>query len=320
MLGFVGTRQTSASFNIKDQRRRVFDVARFYNSQVRYFGVQVSQYSTELSTNDAGLMYDSDVEDDEEDQEESPESENEPSRSYLLHKALFKAVEIALKNLNKKTTSLQRELEKAQSLEETMWRANLIVSNLYQLPQGTTSIEVEDWENDGKIVELVLNTKEYSSAQEESDALFALARKMKRGSKVVGDLLKESLDAEEYLKDGLVSLTGFATLPEDVSFDYIVEKVEIDEGELVLIQEKLERTSKKTGFRSPNLESLLNNQGNEPNGRMMQNKKIQKETRYKPNPRELISPNGHRGKCYFWFEHSAHFRAYAQFLTVDTTH
>jgi predicted ribosome quality control (RQC) complex YloA/Tae2 family protein len=244
-------------------------------------------------------MYDSDADEDGEEMEEPLVPESEQSRSHLLHKALFESVQSAMINLNKKTISLQRELEKAQSLEDTMWRANLIVSNLYQLPPGTTSIEVQDWENDGKVVELVLNTKEYSSAQEESDALFALARKMKRGSNVVAELLKDSLDAEECLKDGLYLLAGSTNVRfEDITFD-VISEAQIDEGELVLIQEKLERTSKKTGFKSPNLEALLNTNASsnkETKRSDIQNQKSQRETRYKPNPRELMSPSGHKGK------------------------
>jgi predicted ribosome quality control (RQC) complex YloA/Tae2 family protein len=278
-------------------------------TRLRQFGSKLMESATDNSLQDHsveevyidgnGFMYDSDADEDGEEMEEPLVPESEQSRSHLLHKALFESVQSAMKNLNKKTSSLRRELEKAQSLEDTMWRANLIVSNLYQLPPGTTSIEVQDWENDGKVVELVLNTKEYSSAQEESDALFALARKMKRGSNVVAELLKDSLDAEECLKDGLYLLAGSTNVQvEDITFDEISE-AHIDEGELVLIREKLERTSKKTGFKSPNLEALLNTNASsnkETKRSGIQNQKSQRETRYKPNPRELISPSGHKGK------------------------
>ncbi|KAL7484185.1 hypothetical protein ACHAW6_009859 [Cyclotella cf. meneghiniana] len=218
------------------------------------------------------------------------EPENVPSRSYLLHKALLQAVQSSLNNLSKKTTSLQRELEKAKSLEETMARANLIVSNLYRLPPGTTSIEVEDWENDGKIVELVLNTKGFASAQEESDALFALARKMKRGSKVVEELLNNSLEGEKILKDALVSLHGSQNINQD-SNDDIIEGRQLDEDGLIFLQEKLERTSKMTGFKTPSVNELLSQSNHR---RQPHAEKSQRTTRYTPNPRELISPSGHK--------------------------
>ena len=89
---------------------------------------------------------DSDSDEQEVDDDDATEEEEDSPVSLLLG-ALSKSVQSALKNLSKKTTSLQRELDKAKSLEETINRANLIVSNLYQLPPGTTSAEVEDWEN-----------------------------------------------------------------------------------------------------------------------------------------------------------------------------
>ncbi|KAL9191394.1 hypothetical protein ACHAXT_001100 [Thalassiosira profunda] len=215
------------------------------------------------------------------DHEEGDEPSTE-SPSSLLFEALKKSVDASLKNLSKKSASLQRELEKAQSLEETMVRAQLIVSNLYRLPPGITSAEVEDWENDGKLVRLELNTKKYGSAQEEADALFALARKMKRGSIVVEDLLQKSLEGEEIMRDALLDLETIST--DDAS---------IDEGRLVLIQERLERTSKKTGFRSPNLDA--DGEGtSEKAHRGRTNKRGGDNARNKPNPRELTSPSGHR--------------------------
>ena len=227
--------------------------------------------------------------------DQSLRAEQKSSRPYVLHKALFHAVQNALQNLNKKTTSLQRELEKAQSLEETMARANLIVSNLYRLNPGTTSIDVEDWENGGKIITLELNTKDYSSAQEESDALFARARKMKRGSLIVQDLLNTSLEAEAILKDIFTSLTGSMDHRIEVSFDDISPEMHLDEGALVLIRDEIERTSEKTGVVITRLEDIIeDNSCAEPNGNKVQ--KSERDSRYKPNPRELISPSGHKGK------------------------
>lgn len=111
---------------------------------------------------------------------DSDDVESPGSRCQILLEALIKSTTSALTGLTKKKASLENELSKAQSLEATMNRANLIVSNLYKLPPGTVEAEVEDWENDGIIVKLVLNTMEYGTFQEESDALFAAARKMKR--------------------------------------------------------------------------------------------------------------------------------------------
>mmetsp|Transcript_5673 Transcript_5673/g.14200 ORF Transcript_5673/g.14200 Transcript_5673/m.14200 type:complete len:504 (-) Transcript_5673:29-1540(-) len=204
------------------------------------------------------------------------------SRSSLLAKALAEAVQSALRSVSKKTASLQRELTKAQSLEETMNRANLIVSNLYRLPPGTTSAEVEDWENDGQVVELVLNSEEYGSPQEESDALFALARKMKRGSLVVEELMQQSLEGEEILREAILDLDSMTA-----------GDTNLNEGMLILIQERLERSSKKTGFQSPCLdETDETNQRSQSNSKT--NRRSSDKEGNKPNPRKLTSPSGHR--------------------------
>ena len=239
----------------------------------------------------SATTYHSKEEDDEEDNDDinsvsnTHDDDTNNSQSTILLNALTKSVQSALDNIRKKTTSLQRELDKAQKLEETMHRANLIVSNLYRLPPGTTTAKVEDWEgNDGEIVELVLNTKQYASFKEESVALFAIARKMKRGSIVVEELLQKSIEGEEILKDAMLDLNSMTQM--------------IDEGTLLLIQERLERSSKKTGFKSPTLDELSTNstQKSRSNNSRPNKRKNDKSggSTNKPNPRVLTSPSGHR--------------------------
>ena len=149
-----------------------------------------------------------------------------------------------------------------------MSRANLIISNLYRLPAGTTIIDVEDWDNGGELVTLELNTKDYSSAQEEADALFAMGRKMKRGSKVIQELMVGCVEAEDILSDAQMDLEAAGKAN--------------DEGMLVLIQERLERTSSKTGFQMPSLDD-----GEAGSGRQSSAKRQENQTY-----RKFISPSG----------------------------
>mmetsp|Transcript_22363 Transcript_22363/g.49813 ORF Transcript_22363/g.49813 Transcript_22363/m.49813 type:complete len:520 (-) Transcript_22363:1060-2619(-) len=213
-----------------------------------------------------------------------------PSRSVLLHRAVTKGVTKALTAIERKNASLQRELDKAQSLEGTMSRANLIISNLYRLPPGTTTATVEDWDNDGESVELELNTKEYSSAQEEADALFATARKMKRGSAVIEGLMEDSAEAEQLLRDAMMDLDAAAGSDSEDDDDI----AKIDEGMLVLIQERLERTSSKTGFKMPS----VGDGGSHNKQRVRQqqqgggNSSQRKRRRREPTYRHLTSPSG----------------------------
>jgi predicted ribosome quality control (RQC) complex YloA/Tae2 family protein len=227
---------------------------------------------------DEDLDDDEDFDDEDEDIDYS-ETTSQPSHTQRLYEALSKSITSALTSLNKKKASLENELAKAQQLETTMNRANLIVSNLYRLLPGTTDAEVEDWENDGKIVKLELNTKEYATFQEESEALFAAARKMKRGSAVVEELLAKTVEGGEALNDAQIDLQS-------------MENDVLDEGIMILIQERLKRTEKETGWKAPKIEDDSGEQQSKPRRNTTQ--KSQGNKRGKPNPRELVSPSGHK--------------------------
>ncbi|KAL3787794.1 hypothetical protein ACHAW5_009788 [Stephanodiscus triporus] len=236
---------------------------------------------TTIYDSDDNYYYESESESDKDSDSQANDGESivSPSRSSLLLDALKRAVQSSLDSLSRKTASLERELAKALSLEETTKRANLIVSNLYRLPPGTTSVDVEDWENGGVTLALKLNTKEYGSAQEESDALFALARKMKRGSHVVEELMQSSLEGEQILKKALLDLESLAILGD----------TKLDEGALISIQERLERSSKKTAFQSPNIDETTEKL----HGRSKASNKVNDKVKG-PNPRIMTSPSGHR--------------------------
>jgi predicted ribosome quality control (RQC) complex YloA/Tae2 family protein len=208
------------------------------------------------------------------------------SQSSILLHALTSAVQSALETLSRKTASLERELSKARTLEDTMKRANLIVSNLYRLPPGTDSVEVEDWENGGELITLTLNTKDYNSAQEESDTLFALARKMKRGSKIVEELMQQSLEGEQILQKAMLGLESISTIADEGDDGTLM-----DEEKLMLIQDTLQRTSSKTGFKSPAVTESTTAQSSRSRAF---NKSNARESNNKPNPRVLKSPSGHQ--------------------------
>jgi predicted ribosome quality control (RQC) complex YloA/Tae2 family protein len=235
-------------------------------------------FESNIDEDDDEDFDDDDDDFDDDDDIDYSESSVQPSYSQRLYEALSKSIISALTSLTKKKASLENELAKAQQLETTMNRANLIVSNLYRLPPGTTEAEVEDWENDGSIVKLELNTKDYATFQEESDALFAAARKMKRGSAVVEELLAKTVEGEQALNDAQIDLLS-------------MESSVLDEGTMLLIQKRLERTSKETGWKPPKIED---DSGEQSKPRRNTTQKSQGNQRRKPNPRELTSPSGHK--------------------------
>ncbi len=100
----------------------------------------------------------------------------------------------------KKEKSLRSEMQKASKIEETVSHAQLLTSYLYLFTPGVTTVTVQDWEQDGKDVELSLDSSYYSAA-DEADALFQQVRKLKRGSLVVGELLDATSLALESLQE-----------------------------------------------------------------------------------------------------------------------
>ena len=86
---------------------------------------------------------------------------------------------------------MRKEAKAAADAEAMAHRANLIFSNLYRIEDGATQISVEDWENGGEVVEITLSPK-FRSAKDEADAGFKKARRLRRGSAVVEELLEAS--------------------------------------------------------------------------------------------------------------------------------
>lgn len=165
-----------------------------------------------------------------------------PSESSLLldYQKWKTSVQTAVQQQEKKRVSLQSELEKAESLEATVARAQLITNNLYMFSSPSIKkMTVQDWDNDGNEVELVLNPS-YDSAVAEADALFQQARKLKRGSAVVQTLMEETACALKILRDAQTDLEAALS-----------EKDEVNESIFMLVQDRLLRSSKTTNFSPP---------------------------------------------------------------------
>ena len=115
--------------------------------------------------------------------------------------ALVAAIDAALTKEARKADALRKEAKAAADAEAMAHRANLIFSNLYRIEDGATQIAVEDWENGGEVVEITLSPK-FRSAKDEADAGFKKARRLRRGSAVVEELLEAS-SAKSTVLEGL---------------------------------------------------------------------------------------------------------------------
>jgi predicted ribosome quality control (RQC) complex YloA/Tae2 family protein len=251
-------------------------------------GLNVSESST-WDDGDGYEEYDND-------NDESSTDEDDDSTALLEeYRTWTEAVEKAVKSLGKKRKSLQSELTKAEGAETTAARAQLLVSNLYLFQDtGVTTATVSDWENDGKEVELTLDsTGKYYSASDEADALFSLVRKLKRGSKIVAELLEETDATWEILSEAKLDLQSAARGGDDLDTD------DIDEGRLAIVKERLIRSSRTTKFQAPiaddNIGGKNNSNGSKRGGG--QNSKNRREKKPElgtpaSNVRKLMSPGG----------------------------
>ncbi|CAB9519145.1 Domain of unknown function (DUF814) [Seminavis robusta] len=248
--------------------------------------------------------HDDDEEEEELSQEESDDeidaNEDDDDNSPLLqeYEHWMKAISKAQTGLSKKQTSLEHERSKAQALEDTVSRAQLIVNNLYLFNNNNNNNNnnkddnvyyVVDWEKDGIEVELKLDPQ-YESASAEADALFAQARKLKRGSKVVEELLEQVKQALQLLMDCQADLES-AKQPQQA----------MDEGRVRLVQDRLRRTSSTTQFQEPQTQSRdvttnnsRNNNQNSNSRHNNNNKKNKKPALGTPasHVRKLLTPNG----------------------------
>ena len=210
-------------------------------------GVWLSLTSSDAASTSHDFLNDADEytsweQEDTEDHDEGDEEAVNDGDALLVQEydLWSNAVIRTVKVLEKKQASLHAEWEKAQSIEKTVARAQLLVSNLYMFPNPSVrEATVQDWEKDGKEIILKLDPQ-YDSASAEADALFEKARKLKRGSTVIQELLEETERALETLIDAQRDL---ASACEHGSL--------VDEGRLRLVQDRLQRTAKLTKFQLP---------------------------------------------------------------------
>jgi hypothetical protein len=189
-----------------------------------------------------------DHEDEQEDFGGDDDDDQEISGLLQEYQSWSAALDHTITSLKKKRTSLESELQKAQGVEDTVARGQLLVSNLwlFTTTPRVQSAMIQDWEHDGQEMELTLDPK-YDSASAEADALFAQARKLKRGSQVVSELLETTAKAWELLQEARVDLdSALVSLEDDDDEDDVV-----DEGRFGLVQDRLMRTSKTTNFQVP---------------------------------------------------------------------
>ena len=216
--------------------------------------------------------------------EGTDDGEDESSELLQEYEAWTKALDQAIQTLEKKRNSLQLELEKAQGAEKTAARAQLLVSHLYLFTPGVKSATVQDWEHDGRELELTLDPQ-YNSASEEADALFEKVRKLKRGSQVVSDLLNDTSKSWQLLQEARKDLSSAVSKNDST--------ILVDEGRFGLVQDRLQRYSGQTGFQIPDLNNDVSMRPrSSPSIRQAPSRRKQGIGSPASNIRKLTSPSG----------------------------
>lgn len=117
----------------------------------------------------------------------------------LLGPRLRKWLGSSLEAERRKQIALAKEAEAARSAERLAEWATLVVANLWQIDDRATSAVVEDWNNGGAKVKLSFAGGQ-GTPREQADAAFAKARRLRRGSAVVAELIRQSEAVEARLQ------------------------------------------------------------------------------------------------------------------------
>ena len=99
----------------------------------------------------------------------------------------------------RKRKALKKEADAARSAERLGQWATLVVANLYRIDPAAERAIVEDWENGGTPTELKFEPSE-GTPREQADKAFAKARRLRRGSAVVAELIEQSEATERKLR------------------------------------------------------------------------------------------------------------------------
>ena len=154
---------------------------------------------------------------------------------------LRRALARELKRARKKRDAVARDLERANEASTLQAWANLLLAHAHEIPADAESFDAPSFEAPGELVRIPLSADR--SATEEAQALFARAKRLKRGLAVV----PERFDATEKRVAELEALE--AELPNSSPHDAIERLTELG----VSIEEPKERERKKrrAGARLP---------------------------------------------------------------------
>eukprot|EP00879_Flechtneria_rotunda_P020093 GHRR01021133.1.p1 GENE.GHRR01021133.1~~GHRR01021133.1.p1 ORF type:complete len:570 (+),score=174.79 GHRR01021133.1:640-2349(+) len=128
-----------------------------------------------------------------------------------LLQRLTSAVKQALKKARGRVRSFEQQLEAAEGAAAVQKEADIIVANIYRIPEGASQLQAEDWDT-GQPVTLQLDPPK--SPMEQAEVLYRKARKLRRAVAAVKPLLAAAQQELEYLETVSVRISsGSITIP-----------------------------------------------------------------------------------------------------------
>jgi predicted ribosome quality control (RQC) complex YloA/Tae2 family protein len=132
--------------------------------------------------------------------------------------ALRRGVTKAIARIERRIAAVQGDLEKMRATEAAAERARLFVGEAPRAPRGATTLRAVDWSSvgaDGQPATVEMTLDPAKSAQEQLDALFRRARRLKEGARVAHARLAEASGA----RDRLAALRPALAAPEAPDLD-----------------------------------------------------------------------------------------------------
>ncbi len=144
----------------------------------------------------------------------------ENAYAYLEQSDSFKHAKIHLQvKVSKKLSKLQKlcriyqeEVSIGEGWKQLEHEGKLLQSNLSRMKKGISSIEIEDWEEAGKLVNLILDP--LKSPSENTQAKFRTAKKLKMKALRAAQLLEKSKEEREIWQKLLDQVQSIATFEE----------------------------------------------------------------------------------------------------------
>lgn len=151
-------------------------------------------------------------------------------------------INTALKKSNKKLSSFLSKEKDCDNMEENRIKGELVLSNIYRIKQGDKSVKVENYYDEGKVIEIPLDEK--LSPSKNSENYYKKYNKQKRALETLKPFKSQVLEEIDYLNSVLFLIQSAETLTD-------VESVLTELKEYGLVDDKNRQKTIKKVIQKP---------------------------------------------------------------------